>query len=128
MAPIADGVPRSAAPTQAIHRDLNPGNILWHRGRAVGIVDWVNLCVGPIEEDIGRCRVNIALLAGLGPADAYLAEIRAAGVDYDTTWDLAVLADMVSTLDGMLAANELGAQLTEPLVHQRAEALVHAAT
>jgi aminoglycoside phosphotransferase (APT) family kinase protein len=125
MGTVTSAIPPSGAAVQAIHRDLNPGNILWHRGRPVGIVDWVHLCAGPIEEDIGRCRVNIALLAGLGPADAYLGAITAAGVRYDRAWDLAVLADMASYLTGIhAAAQHLGARLTADLVRERAEALV----
>lgn len=127
MGTVSSAIPPSAAAVQAIHRDLNPGNVLWHRGRTVGIVDWVHLCAGPIEEDIGRCRVNIALLAGLAPADAYLEAITAAGVGYDRTWDLAVLADMAPYLTGIhAAAQHLGARLTADLVHERAEALLRA--
>jgi aminoglycoside phosphotransferase (APT) family kinase protein len=124
---VATAIPPTAAPVQAIHRDLNPGNVLWHRGRTVGIVDWVHLCAGPIEEDVGRCRVNIALLAGPAPADRFLEVITAAGLRYDRTWDLAVLADMVTSLSGLLAANHHGASLTTEVVHERAEAIVRAA-
>ena len=126
MGTVAAAIPPTAAPVQAIHRDLNPGNVLWHRGRTVGIVDWLHLCVGPVEEDVGRCRVNIALLAGLGPADQFLETITAAGLQYERRWDLAVLADMATSLAGMLAANHLGAALTTELVHERAEAIVRA--
>jgi len=30
-----------------IHRDFHPGNVLWSRGRASGVVDWANACKGP---------------------------------------------------------------------------------
>lgn len=128
MSTVATAIPPTAATVQAIHRDLNPGNVLWHRGRTVGIVDWVHLCAGPVEEDVGRCRVNIALLAGLAPADRFLEAVTAAGVSYDRSWDLAVLADMAPYLRGrgVLAANHLGARLTTDLVHERAEAIVRA--
>jgi aminoglycoside phosphotransferase (APT) family kinase protein len=117
-------LPASASPTQAIHRDLNPGNVLWWRRRPSGIVDWVHLCAGPAEEDIGRCRVNIWLLAGRGAADAFLAEVHRLGVAYDPVWDLAAIADMAPHLHGMQAANRLGARLTPDLVHERAEEIV----
>lgn len=114
----------SARPPQAIHRDLNPGNILWHRGRPGGIVDWVHLCRGPMEEDIGRCRVNVWLLAGRQAADAYLARIEATGLSYDRRWDLVVLADLGPYVEGLLNANQLGAALTLPTLHRRALQIV----
>jgi aminoglycoside phosphotransferase (APT) family kinase protein len=127
MGTVATAIPPSASSVQAIHRDLNPGNVLWHRDRVVGIVDWVHLCAGPIEEDLGRARVNIALLTGLAPADSFLEALEGAGVSYDRTWDLAVLADMAPYLTGIhAAANKLGATLTEDVVHERAEAIVRA--
>ena len=40
-----------------------------------GVIDWANVCVGPIEVDVSRCRVNIALVAGLEGADRFLTEL-----------------------------------------------------
>jgi len=121
---MADLPTVSANPPQAIHRDLNPGNILWHRGRPGGIVDWVHLCRGPVEEDIGRCRINIWLLAGRRAADAYLARIETAGLAYDRRWDHAVLADLGPYLEGLLAANHLGARLSRSTLHRRAREIL----
>ena len=112
--------PPSAAPHQAIHRDFNPGNILWSRGRVTGIVDWVHLCHGPIEADIGRCRVNIWLLEGRGAADAFQAEMDRAGIAYAPAWDAALMSEMSPHLEGVLAANRLGARLTPALLRRRA--------
>ena len=47
MQAIVHDVLPSAWPQQPIHRDSNPGNLLWHRGRVTGVVDWVHLCRGP---------------------------------------------------------------------------------
>jgi aminoglycoside phosphotransferase (APT) family kinase protein len=53
------------------HRDFHPGNVLWHRGRVSGVVDWTHTCLGPAAADIAHCRENLALLFGLDVADEF---------------------------------------------------------
>ncbi len=36
-----------------VHRDFHPGNVLWHRGRVTGVVDWQSACLGPPSIDVG---------------------------------------------------------------------------
>jgi len=55
--------PRPGGPPVLLHRDLLPGNVLWSRGRVSGVVDWVHLCAGPVEVDVSRCRVEVAVIA-----------------------------------------------------------------
>jgi hypothetical protein len=42
-----------------IHRDYNPGNVLWTRHAISGIVDWQTTSVGPPSVDVGHCRSNL---------------------------------------------------------------------
>jgi hypothetical protein len=122
MQAIVDDVLPSAWPQQPIHRDSNPGNLLWHRGRVTGVVDWVHLCRGPVEDDVARCRVNVWLLAGRRAADRFLAATGAAGLPYDARWDLSLISDMCHHLDGFAAAAaHLGRDVTTEEVRERAQ-------
>lgn len=121
QAVVRDVLP-SAWPQQPIHRDSNPGNLLWHRGRVSGVVDWVHLCRGPVEDDVARCRVNIWLLAGPRAADRFLAATGAAGLPYDGRWDLSLISEMCHHLDGFAAAAaHLGRDVTTEEVRARAQ-------
>jgi len=53
------------------HRDFHPGNVLWHRGRVSGVVDWTHACIGPAAADVAHCRLNLTLLFGLEIADDF---------------------------------------------------------
>ncbi len=88
----AFGILRRQAPEPAtcfIHRDFQPFNLLWRRGRLTGVVDWTRSCTGPGEFDVGHCRLNLAVLFGADWAErlrlAYEAE---AGRAVDPWWDL----------------------------------------
>ena len=100
------------APSRFIHRDFHPANVLWSRRRITGVVDWVNGCRGPIEADIAITRVNLALVAGVAAADAFLSACGseiAAG--YDPVWDLTVACSMTDP-SSLLALGAFGARLT----------------
>ena len=88
----AFGILRQQAPEPAacfIHRDYQPFNLLWRRGRLTGVVDWAGSCTGPADFDAGHCRLNLAVLFGADWAErlrlAYEAE---AGRAIDPWWDL----------------------------------------
>lgn len=88
----AFGILRQRAPQPAtcfIHRDFQPFNLLWRRGRLTGVVDWGKACTGPADFDAGHCRLNLAVLFGADWAErlrlAYEAE---AGRAIDPWWDL----------------------------------------
>ncbi|MBV9953028.1 MAG: aminoglycoside phosphotransferase family protein [Acidimicrobiia bacterium] len=71
------------------HRDFHPGNVLWSRSRATGIVDWANACRGPWSCDIAHCRGNLINLSGFDAADRFLAAYEAqTGKAYDWFWEL----------------------------------------
>jgi aminoglycoside phosphotransferase (APT) family kinase protein len=73
-----------------IHRDLHPGNVLWARGRATGIVDWANACRGPAGCDVAHCRANLLALSGPEAADRFVAAYEGlTGEAFDPWWEMA---------------------------------------
>lgn len=106
--------PESCGPNQFVHRDLHPGNVLFHGPHMTGIVDWTHSCKGPIETDVSRCRVEIALLAGIDAADAYLALCTDFLPTYDYRWDALVALELSPWVDDLVECfNRIGANLTE---------------
>lgn len=79
-----------SAPTQFIHRDYHPLNLLWEGSRVCGVVDWINACMGPVQVDVSHCRLNLALMYGMSAADTFLAAYQQQnpGWEYQAYWDL----------------------------------------
>jgi len=61
-----------------IHGDFYSGNLLWHRGRLTGIVDWLSLSHGPRAFDVANCRCDLALLSGSRAAECSAASLTRA--------------------------------------------------
>ncbi len=101
-----------------IHRDYHPGNVLFHEGLVSGVVDWVHASRGPVEFDISRCRVNIALIANIAAADVFTRGCRELAASYDVAWDLETIVTLLGHVDVLLTANELGANLTPPGIRE----------
>ena len=99
-------------PDGLVHRDLHPGNVLFRRGLLSGIVDWSHAAVGPVEVDVSRCRVEVAILAGHDAADAFLAACRDLVPAYDRRWDALVAIELGPWAHALLEFNRLGAALT----------------
>jgi aminoglycoside phosphotransferase (APT) family kinase protein len=77
-----------------IHRDFHPGNLLWHRARFCGIVDWSNACAGPPGLDVAVCRGNLYDWAGAELADAFVAAYeRLVDQRHDAYWDIAQILE-----------------------------------
>lgn len=110
---LAEPIP--AGRHRFIHRDVHQLNVLWHGDRAVGLVDWVNGCIGPVESDIACCRLNIALAEddqpGFELADRFLRRCTDAGLPWHPLWDVEWIVSS-GRVDGFLAAEPLGAQLS----------------
>jgi aminoglycoside phosphotransferase (APT) family kinase protein len=84
--------PPPEPPATFIHRDYHPGNVLWHRGRPAGVIDWLHGCLGAPGADVGHCRINLWHLAGMEVADRLLAAYRSlmpSAPPYHPYWDLA---------------------------------------
>jgi Phosphotransferase enzyme family len=65
------------------HHDFHPGNVLWHRGRVSGVVDWTHACRGPEAVAHAHCRMELTRLFGLDVADEFA---RRYGPVNDLTW------------------------------------------
>jgi aminoglycoside phosphotransferase (APT) family kinase protein len=93
----AIGLWREAVPEYTpafIHRDFHPGNVLWWRRRASGVVDWANACAGPAGCDVATCRANLVDLAGERAADDFRAAYESLmGVAFDPYWDMACILE-----------------------------------
>jgi aminoglycoside phosphotransferase (APT) family kinase protein len=119
------GLPPSGEP-RFVHRDFHPGNVLLHRGRFSGIVDWTQASVGPPEVDVSRTRVEIAMLTDGSVADAFLQQTGCAPT-YDPLWDALVACELGPWSHEMLVFNDLGARLTLNGVRATLDAFVEAA-
>ena len=51
------------------HADFHPGNVLWHRGRISGVVDWSAARLDSRWLDLAYCRVAVCVLLGPDIAD-----------------------------------------------------------
>jgi hypothetical protein len=82
-----------------------------------GIVDWVHGCYGPVEVDVSRCRVEIAILAGMETADTYLDLCTDLLPAYDHRWDALVAIELSPWVGDLIDCfNAIGAKLTEASV------------
>ena len=96
-APSTCGWPPRETRVVFIHRDYHPTNVLWHSGGAInGVVDWINVCRGPVGVDVAHCRTNLAQMYGPETADRFLDAylVAAEGFVYDPYWDIDSLLDM----------------------------------
>lgn len=114
-----------------IHRDYHPTNALWDESQlqVLGIVDWVNGCMGPAGVDVGHCRSNLVQLYGLQAANAFLEAYIEDHPEfsYDPYWDICSLLDMtyfgpVVVYEGWLMLGFQG--LTVEGIEQRIEQYV----
>jgi aminoglycoside phosphotransferase (APT) family kinase protein len=51
------------------HGDFHPGNVLWHRGRISGVVDWSAARLDARWSELAYCRADVCLLLGPDVAD-----------------------------------------------------------
>jgi aminoglycoside phosphotransferase (APT) family kinase protein len=47
-----------------LHRDYQPGNILFQGARLTAVIDWADTSWGPTDLDVAHCATNLALLHG----------------------------------------------------------------
>ena len=84
-----------SGPGVLLHRDYHPWNLLWARGRPVGVVDWTNASWGEPAMDLAHWRVNLGTSYGLEVADRVIEAYAAAGgrAPEQAWWDVRVLLD-----------------------------------
>ena len=68
----------STASLVLVHGDYWPGNLLWLRGRLVGVVDWEQPRLGDPAKDVATCRGDLCVMFGQDAADAFAARYEAA--------------------------------------------------
>lgn len=77
-----------------IHRDFHPGNVLWWREQAAGVVDWANACAGPRGCDVATCRANLIDLAGPRAADDFQHAYESlTGEVFHPFWEMACILE-----------------------------------
>jgi aminoglycoside phosphotransferase (APT) family kinase protein len=81
-----------------VHRDFNPGNVLWIRGRLSGLVDWQWACVGPSSIDPAHCRLNLFHYNPTMADDVRTVWEQRSGLTFDPWADL---ASIIGTLDNI---------------------------
>ena len=81
-----------------VHRDFNPGNVLWVRDRLSGLVDWQWACVGPRSIDPAHCRLNLFHYNPTMADDVLTIWEQRSGLTFDPWADL---ASIIGTLDNL---------------------------
>ncbi len=124
-----------------LHRDLHPLNVLWDRRLVsaspldgIGVVDWINACVGHPHAELGHTRWNLAVLAGDDAVTSFTDSARSNGstpeasAEYDPRWDLATVLSFLPDGIGVEGWFDVGRlDLIEPVVIERTEAFLRAA-
>jgi len=102
---VIDVLSRTAPATRFrfIHRDYHQENTMWLRWKLTGVIDWTQGCMGPIDIDLARMRLNLAREVSVEATGRFLSAYRDAigdpSYDPDPYWELIDFAD--ATLDGL---------------------------
>jgi len=62
-----------------LHRDYQPGNVLFEGNRLTAVVDWASTSWGPTDLDVAHCATNLALLHGPAWAHQFIAAYSRSG-------------------------------------------------
>ncbi len=110
-----------ATPKRFIHRDYHQENTMWMQGRLTGVIDWTSACIGPIDIDLARMRLNLAGEISVESAEGFLRAYReaigSATYEPEPYWELLDFADVSSD-------DEAPANATEAAELDRFESLV----
>lgn len=79
-----------------VHRDFNPGNVLWVRQQLSGLVDWQWACIGPRSIDPAHCRLNLFQYSPTMADDVRTVWEQRSGLTFDPWADL---TSIIGTLD-----------------------------
>jgi aminoglycoside phosphotransferase (APT) family kinase protein len=114
-----------------VHGDYWPGNILWRRGRLVGLVDWEQPRLGEPTKDVATCRGDLWVLFGRAAADEFLDRYVAAGgqpVNELRFWELLISTWAVPEMPDwavayrVLGRPDLTADVATPRIREFAQA------
>jgi aminoglycoside phosphotransferase (APT) family kinase protein len=126
--------PRASQSLQRVlvHGDYWPGNLLWQRGRLVGVVDWEQPRLGEPTKDVATCRGDLAVLFSQAAADEFVDRYVAAGgqsVNDLRFWDLLISSWAVPEMPGWAVAYRVLGRpdLTSDVATERIRAFARAA-
>jgi aminoglycoside phosphotransferase (APT) family kinase protein len=95
-----------------VHGDYWPGNTLWRYGRLTGVIDWEQARRGDPAQDVGCCRLDLALLAGPEASEAFRRAYEAAtgrSVHHLFFWDLYMVTWALENLEHWISGyHDLG--------------------
>ncbi len=105
-------LPLSASERVLTHGDFHPGNILWHRGRITGVVDWSAARLDTRWYDLAYCRASVCIHHGPDIAarltDAYSGIVGATSDDLAVYDLMCVLSSRHYLADSLAADREQG--------------------
>jgi aminoglycoside phosphotransferase (APT) family kinase protein len=119
-------------PRVLVHGDYWPGNLLWLRGRLVGVVDWEQPRLGAPGKDIATCRGDLWVLFGPEAADAFVSYYEEAAqrtVSDMSFWDVLISTWAVREMDAWVEAYQILGRpdLTPEVARGRIRAFARAA-
>lgn len=81
----------AAAPRVFTHGDFHPGNLVWHKDRLTGVVDWSSTRPGPRWSELAYFRVELSVIVDVRLANRILRKYEHA-IGYQSpmqpAWDL----------------------------------------
>jgi aminoglycoside phosphotransferase (APT) family kinase protein len=83
-----------------VHRDFNPGNVLWVRERLSGLVDWQLACIGPRSIDPAHCRLNLFQYNPTMADDLLTVWEQRSGLTFEPWADLASIIGALDNIRG----------------------------
>ncbi len=126
------GVAQASSLRVLVHGDYWPGNLLWNRGRLVGVVDWEQSRLGDPASDVATCRGDLSILFGLEAGNEFLRDyLQAANVRIERRrfWDLLISSWAVREIENWARVYPLLGRpdLTPALARDRIRAFAEAA-
>jgi aminoglycoside phosphotransferase (APT) family kinase protein len=89
-----------------LHGDYWPGNLVWRRGRLLGVVDWEDARLGDPSQDVGITRGDLTVLFGSEAADAFVRHYESMAtrrLENLPFWDLLACTHALSELERWLS-------------------------
>jgi aminoglycoside phosphotransferase (APT) family kinase protein len=76
----------SSEPEGFVHGDYQQFNMLWHRDRISGVLDWTGSWVGPPDVDVAHARLNLVCLYSVECAESFRREYEARAGRATSPW------------------------------------------
>jgi aminoglycoside phosphotransferase (APT) family kinase protein len=115
-----------------VHGDYWPGNVLFRRGRLVGLIDWEQPRIGDPAKDVATARGDLSVLFGLEAANEFLRYYLEAGgrpIRNLRFWDLLISTWAVREIEDWAVVYPLLSRpdLTPAVARERIRAFATAA-